>query len=58
MNLRKDKNFLKERVGMIFREDNEEAYPWRYDWIVRSDAFLAYRFNQALTLAFLNAYNK
>ncbi|TKX33399.1 hypothetical protein [Campylobacter taeniopygiae] len=58
MNLRKDKNFLKERVGMIFREDNEEAYPWRYDWIVRSDAFLAYRFNQALALAFLNAYNK
>ncbi|MBZ7936307.1 hypothetical protein H2279_06685 [Campylobacter sp. B0100352/1] len=57
MNLGKDKNFLKERM-MIFREDNEEAYPWRYDWIVRSDAFLAYRFNQALALAFLNAYNK
>ncbi|TKX32518.1 hypothetical protein, partial [Campylobacter taeniopygiae] len=59
MKLREDKDF-KERIkeNTIFYEEYPGTHPSWYDWIVQIDAFLAYRFNQALTLAFLNAYNK
>ncbi|TKX33396.1 hypothetical protein, partial [Campylobacter taeniopygiae] len=59
MKLREDEDF-KERIkeNTIFYEEYPLTHPWWYDWVMQIDTFLAYRFNQALTLAFLNAYNK
>ncbi|WP_337216076.1 hypothetical protein [Campylobacter sp. 2457A] len=59
MKLREDEDFKRQiKENTIFTEFGETIGPKAYDWIVQSDAFLAYRFNQALALAFLNAYDK
>ncbi|MBZ7939909.1 hypothetical protein H2277_09120, partial [Campylobacter sp. W0014] len=60
MKLREDEDFKRHMKygSIIFFQGYPSNDPKEYDWIVQSDAFLAYRFNQALTLAFLNAYNK
>lgn len=58
MKLEENEEFKKQAKNMaiIFHGEYPETNPYWYAWIVQSNAYLAYRFNQALTLAFLNAY--
>lgn len=60
MKLREDEEMKKQakKTWSIFYEQYPGTHPKWYAWIVLSDAYLSYRFNQALTLAFLNAYER
>lgn len=60
MKLKEDEEMKKQvkKTWSIFYEQYPGTHPKWYAWIVLSDAYLSYRFNQALALAFLNAYEE